>query len=228
MDTLIHLDPLPSLESSFAVEDHLSEGPSGAVARIWRHRPSLVLGLRDARLPDADAAIAHFRSQGFDVHVRSSGGRLVVLDEGVLNVALGFSGERLPSVDEGFRLMTDLIRDVIRRCGVDPEVGEIPGSICPGRYDVAVRGRKVAGLSQRRRRDYALVHAFLLVEGTGDAREQLAMQFYSIAHAPVADAVLPGTMAALGEFRSETTIALVVDILQGVLTDLTHQPPPVG
>ena len=54
MDTLIHLDPLPSVESSFAIDEHLSEQAGTRLARLWCHRPSLVLGLRDARLARMD------------------------------------------------------------------------------------------------------------------------------------------------------------------------------
>ncbi len=227
MDTLIHLDPLPSVESSFAIDEHLSEQAGTRLARLWCHRPSLVLGLRDARLPHADEAISHFRSLGFEVHVRTSGGRLVVLDEGVLNVAIAFSGEHLPSVDEGFRLITATFRESIHGLGLDCEVGEIPGSVCAGKYDISIEGRKIAGVSQRRRRAFALLHGFLLVEGTGRQRAQDAITFYDLAGAPPKDAVQPGTMAALSEFQGSCTIQTAARAVEDVLRAIPD-PVPSG
>ncbi len=83
--------------------------------------------------------------------------------------------------------------------GLERHVGEVAGSICPGSHDVSVAGRRAAGLSQRRRRHFALVHAFLLVEGTGKRREEQAMTFYALAGTPEQDKVAPDTMAALCE-----------------------------
>lgn len=226
MDTLIHLDPLPSVETSFTIDEHLSEQGGSPLARLWRHRPSLILGLRDARLPRADEAIAHFRSLGVEVHVRTSGGRLVVLDEGVLNLAIAFSGEYLPSVDEGFRLITETIREAIHRLGLDCQMGEIPGSICAGKYDISIEGRKVCGVSQRRRRQFALLHAFLLVEGSGTDRTKEAVTFYELAGAPPADSVRQGTMAALGELREGCTVSATTRTLEEVLHAIPASPLP--
>ncbi len=172
------------------------------------------------RLPRADAAVAHFRARGYEVHLRSSGGRLVVLDEGVLNVAIAYAGERLPSVEAGFQLMAEVLSQALGELGLEPLVGEVAGSICSGRYDLSLGGRKVAGLSQRRRRNFALVHAFLLVEGEGRLREDLAASFYQLAGASPEEGVWPGTMAALAEFRHGMTIALAAEALSGVLTRL--------
>jgi lipoate-protein ligase A len=52
-------------------------------------------------------------------------------------------------------------------------IGEIAGSCCPGRYDIAVGGRKIIGIAQRRRQGKhgdalltaTLVHAMLWLEG---------------------------------------------------------------
>ena len=195
-----------------------AEGES--LARLWLHGPGLVPGMRDMRLPGADAAVAHFRSQGYDVHLRSSGGRLVVLDPGVLNVAIAYAGEGLPGVEQGFGLMADVLGRALGALGLASEVGEVEGSICAGRYDLAIGGRKVAGLSQRRRRNFALVHAFLLVEGSGEERERIANAFYALAGATERESIRPASMTTLAERLAGITVARAADAIGGVLRAL--------
>ncbi len=209
--------PLASLEASFAIDEHLVAGDGQAKGRLWLHGPSLVPGMRDMRLPHAQEAVARFQARGYEVHLRSSGGRLVVLDEGVLNVAIAYAGADLPQIEPGFHLMADLIGQSLGSMGLQPLVGEVAGSICAGRYDLSLDGRKVAGLSQRRRRNFALIHAFLLVEGTGQSREELAADFYAAAGATSEESVRPGTMAALAEFHGDITVARASERLRAAL-----------
>ena len=220
MEIRLDLAPLATLAETFAVDEHLCTGEGKRMGRLWRHGPSLVPGLRDMRLPMAQAAVAALRAEGVEVHERSSGGRLVVLDEGVVNIAIAFSGQDLPSVEAGFRLMADVLLEALVSCGLRPGVGEVPGSICPGRYDLALDGRKVAGLSQRRRRTYALIHAFLLVEGTGAERLERAEDFYRRAGAPPEEGVRPGSMAALQELDPALGVSSVAGALAAALRSL--------
>lgn len=192
----IHVPEAGTLADHLAKDEHLA----GRHARIWTvSRPGVVLGLRDTRLPRLEEATALLARQGFEVHVRASGGRLVVQDPGVLNVAFAYAGEELPTLEALFAEMTDLLARFAGGFGLAVDVGEVPGSICAGSSDLAVGGRKVAGLSQRRRRTFALVHAFILVEGTGEERLRTADAFYRAAGASPAEGVRPGTMVALSE-----------------------------
>jgi len=220
MDTRLDLVPRPTLAESFAADEHLAEGEGTACARLWRHGPAIVAGGLDMRLPRAQEALAELHATGRDVHVRSSGGRLVVLDGGVLNIALAFSGTAPPGIDGGFRLLADLLCRALERLALPPSVGEVRGAICPGRHDIAVGGRKVAGLAQRRRRNFALLHAFLLVEGRGRERERVARDFYRLAGAPPEQTVLEGSMAALAELRRDVSLEGAAGVLQDLLRDL--------
>lgn len=221
METLFHLDSGASLAEHFATEEALGLAEWHPTARFWRHRKGLVLGLRDARLPDVPAALAHFRSRGYDIHVRSSGGQLVILDSGVLNIAIGFPGEDLPSVDEGFRLMAELLSHALASWGLEVHKGLVPGSICPGSSDLSVGHVKVAGLSQRRRRHFVLVHAFLLVEGVGDTRVRAARTFYRLAGHPSGGPVEEGTMASVSQLvGSRVCVEDVAARLKSLLSGL--------
>lgn len=213
MNLLLHLDPLPTLHQSLQVDENLP----GGTARLWRHGPGVVLGLQDMRLPDAEAGFRRLAEDGFDVYVRASGGRLVVLDEGILNIAIGFSGDELPTIDAAFTLMGDLLTHALAALGLETVSGEVPGSICAGRSDLSVSGLKVAGLSQRRRRSFALVHAFLLVTGTGASRCEVARAFYRLAGGS-ADMVRRDSMASVEELtgRHVALEEVVVPLLEGL------------
>jgi hypothetical protein len=78
----------------------------------------------------------------------------------------------------------------------------------------------VAGLSQRRRRTFALVHAFLLVEGRGEDRLAQAASFYHLAGAGPEDGVRSHTMAALAEERAGITVPGAASVLRDVLQEV--------
>lgn len=200
------LAPRPSLAESFIVEDQLASQGSPEL-RLWTHGPAVVAGARDARLPSFAQAAAAFSDRGLEVHLRSSGGGLVVLDEAVLNVSIAWRSEPLPSMEAAYAAMHQVLRQACRQSGVSPLVsGEVPGSLCPGRSDLAAGGRKLAGVSQRRRQRFALVHAFCLVGGCADDRIELGQEFYRLAGGPQ-DSVVSGTMCTLSELCGQPLTA---------------------
>lgn len=192
----VHIPAAGTLSEHLEKDEHLH----GGCGRIWTvSRPGIVLGLRDTRLPYGKEATDLLVQKGVEVHLRASGGRLVVQDPGVVNVAFAYAGEQLPSLEALFSEMTDILRRLFRELGITVRQGEVPGSICAGSTDLAVGGRKVAGLSQRRRRGFALVHAFILVAGTGEERVSVADAFYRAAGASAGEGVHEGSMVALAE-----------------------------
>lgn len=182
------------LEDEFAREERWLEtvgrGEDLPLVHLWRHEKALVLGYRDTRLPRWAEAAGALRAEGYEVPVRLSGGTAVPLDAGVLNVSLVYPARSL-RVEDGFDAMYALLRAALAGLGLRAARGLVPGGYCPGDSDVAVGGRKVAGISQRRRRLASLVHAFVLVEGEGASRARLAARFYALA-APGVDAGPPG------------------------------------
>lgn len=197
MPILSDLRPLPSLADSFRVEEQLAASGSPAL-RLWCHGAALVTGGRDRRLPGYGLAVETFSARGWEVFGRSSGGSLVVLDEGVLNVSVAWAGSDLPSLEQAFSKLHAVLRSGLLALGLDAlSQGEVAGSICPGPGDLAREGRKLAGLSQQRRRQHVLAHAFLLVEGRAEHRLATARAFYQLAG--LGDAIRPGTMETVSE-----------------------------
>jgi lipoate-protein ligase A len=94
---------------------------------------------------------------------------------GTLNVSLAYATPRdqTPGIDAAFRHFADAMLSALQSCGVTAVVGEIEGSCCPGRYDIAIGTKKIIGIAQRRRQgakdgallSAVLVHAMVWVEG---------------------------------------------------------------
>lgn len=191
----------------FALEELLcrrvGEG-NAPIVHLWRHPRAFVMGLRDSRLPHAAKAKRWLESQGYSVAVRNSGGAAVPLDLGVVNVSL-ILPKKQGQIDfrQDFETMYRLVRDALHTVTPDVAKGEVLGSYCPGDYDLSISGRKFCGIAQRRQAQAFVVQAFVVVTGSGQAKAELARDFYRIA-AEGADgisypAVQENSMASLQE-----------------------------
>lgn len=200
-------DVAAQLDADLALIDAVGRGEAPPSLRLWRHRKALVSGYRDTRLPGWQAAAAQWRQAGYSVAVRASGGAAVPLDAGVLNLALVYPTAEF-GIEAGFAAAHALVAAVGAGLGLSAQVGLVPGGYCPGESDLAVAGRKFAGVSQRRTRLATLVHVFIVVSGRGEHRARRAAQFYAVAGvgAPASafPDVAPGSTASLTELRGGT------------------------
>lgn len=148
--------------------DEVARGLRPPTARLWQSEPCVVCPPAYRRLWDAAA------TGGGPPIFRSTGGGVVALGAGVALWSFAWArpeGEA-ESIDDAYRLVAREISMAAAEHGIAAEVMEIAPAMCRGRYDVAVAGRKIAGLSQRRivreqdgvRRAALLVHAFILID----------------------------------------------------------------
>lgn len=103
---------------------------------------------------------------------RSTGGGVVAVEKGVSFWSLAWATprEEAASIDEAYFRLATMMESVLELAGVPADVAEVPEAMCRGRYDIAINGQKIAGLSQRRiergpkeaRISAFLVHAFVL------------------------------------------------------------------
>ncbi|MBT9283501.1 MAG: hypothetical protein KM312_12845 [Hydrogenibacillus schlegelii] len=194
---------LPGAALAFAAERRLAERIAGGgptAVFVWTAPPTFVFGAQDVKETAGRRAarqvLAEYRAAGL---VRPSGGRLVPIDPGVVNLAwIGPTRGPLATIEGAFRWAAERLQDFFRRFGLSVAFGEVEGAFCPGRYDGAVFGKKIVGLAQRRWRGAAAVEAFVLVAGTGAERAERAAAFYRLAGGPV---VRPERMGALAEWR---------------------------
>lgn len=174
----------PDVLYSFALDELLCRqtGRGGpAICHLWRHPQAFVMGVRDSRLPGAEAALQRLRALGYDTAVRHSGGAAVPLDPGVVNLSLilPLAPERKDlDFHPDFEVMVGLIRSALTDTGRTVDTGEIEGAFCPGTYDLSIGGRKFCGIAQRRQNKAFIVQAFIIAEGSGAERAALVRSFY--------------------------------------------------
>ncbi|MFS1511183.1 lipoate--protein ligase family protein [Chengkuizengella sp. SCS-71B] len=149
---------------------------------VWRHQKGFVLGMRDWKLPNAKEGVLWLQKQGYDVMVRHSGGAAVPLDKGVINISIilpKLTGEI--NIHHDFEIMYQYIKNTLSGFPQEINKGEVVGSYCPGDYDLSIHGFKFCGIAQRRQTKSFIVHAFVVVEGSGSQRASLVRDFYKIA-----------------------------------------------
>ncbi|MFD0617133.1 biotin/lipoate A/B protein ligase family protein [Paenibacillus sp. GCM10027629] len=173
----------PNVLYPFALDEILCRqtGRGGpAICHLWRHPNAFVLGLRDSRLPQVADAWAWLEDQGRSTAVRNTGGAAVPLDLGVINISLILPKTAATErhFHNDFEQMYALIREALQATGALVEKGEIQGAFCPGDFDLSIDGRKFCGIAQRRQSHAYIVQAFVIAEGSGQARTQLTRGFY--------------------------------------------------
>jgi lipoyl(octanoyl) transferase len=145
--------------------------------------PCLSLGFRQ---PVADIDLDALRSRGWDIVRRPTGGRSILhTDELTYSVCGPYSEPRLAgSVLESYRRLSDALLQALHSLNIPaethPELAkpqseqtkspgeEINGPICfevPSSYEITVKGKKLIGSAQSRKREGVLQHGSLPLSG---------------------------------------------------------------
>lgn len=213
----------------FAWSDVLLRCDAPAMVYTWLLAPTVILGMRDARLPHLSEGVALLAAQGWQTVVRHFGGLAVVADDGVLNVTFVCDNrKRQWSVDAAYQWVTERLQAALPEAAGRIVAQEVPQSYCPGSYDLTIDGRKFAGVAQRRFKDAISISLYLSVTGNQQARGQLIRDFYEVsgAEAPAFPNVEPAVMANLSELvPSVGTIELLCERLRAsVQATVSWQP----
>lgn len=115
---------------------------------LWRAPRALLVCRGDTRLPGFSTATDHLHAEGWPVLLRRSGGSACPVAEGTLQIAIAQATKPGFAMERGYGELADLICAALRSYGLSADIGAVPDAFCPGRYDIAIGGRKVAGLSQ--------------------------------------------------------------------------------
>lgn len=149
-----------------------------AGAHLWRGEPGLAVPRSYTTLPGwAAAARAH------PVHVRASGGGVVPLGPGVLNLSLVWRAVRAApcETDAIYRELCGELTRALARLGIDAAPRAVSGAFCDGRFNLAAGGRKLAGTAQSWRRiagqAVVLAHAAIVVDADPRALTDAANAF---------------------------------------------------
>ena len=168
--------------SPFALTDLLSEAAGKkqqTFLHFWQCKKTVILGMKDTRAAFFQDGVQMIRQMGYHPVVRNSGGLGIVSDEGILNISLIFpqNKDKKITIDEGYEKMTALTRAAFPETQAI-EAFEIPDSYCPGTFDLSIRGKKFAGIAQRRVKEGIAVMIYLSVNGNQTLRGNLMKDFY--------------------------------------------------
>lgn len=214
--------------TSFAIDDAIAEAVGGQLApatvRMWKHEPTLVLGIPDSRLPYIEDGLTFAENQQTKAVIRNSGGLAVFLDPGVLNMSFIIPNNRERTIHNGYNMMYQFIQQLFNPYTDAIQAYEIVGSYCPGDYDLSIRGIKFAGISQRRVRNGIAVQIYMDIEGNSRERAQFVKDFYRISKRDVETSyqypdIQPQTMGTISElldipFTVDGVIANIKESLQ--------------
>jgi lipoate---protein ligase len=176
------LDPALNLERDAGYW----KGAGGNRARVWRNESCVVLG-RFLK-PEAEVFLAEAERMGIPVLKRASGGGAVFQDLGNLNYSLylDLEGMRLHDIGESLKALSYPVTSLLDSL-------EVPWRWVPPN-NVYVKGRKISGSAQARRRGRLLHHGTLLVSCDLDTMRALLKPGGRSTMAPVINLaeVLPG------------------------------------
>lgn len=135
---------------------------------VWQAPRALLAAPGDTRLPGFEAAARDCAEAGWPVAARRAGGRVCPVSPGTLQLAISRPVAPGLTVETAYAEMVALIGALLARFGLAVEQGLCAEAFCPGRYDLAVQGRKIAGLAQAWRRHggemVAITGASLIVD----------------------------------------------------------------
>lgn len=191
---------------------------------FWTLEDTVILGLKDQRLPHLSTALASLPHRGFHYFMRNSGGLAVVSDDGILNLSIFYPWhleDHELTIDEAYQRMVDLIQAAFP--SLEIATGEITHSYCPGSFDISVNGQKIGGISQRRNKVGVTVMLYLSVCGNQQDRGKLIRDFYDTGlqqdqnkwHFPD---VWPGAMTTVSKvLNSQLSVQDAIQRIQSVV-----------
>ena len=177
---------------------------------FWTLDRTVILGLKDQRLPHLAAALDLLQHRDCHYFMRNSGGLAVVSDDGILNCSLFFPWhleEHQLTIDEAYQRMITVIQAAFPELTIS--TGEVTHSYCPGTFDVQVNGQKIGGISQRRSQVGVVVMLYLSICGPQIKRGELIRDFYA---------------AGLGNQPNKWHFPDVWPTAMTTIADLLHQP----
>lgn len=156
--------------------------------RLYRPRPTVAFGQRDAKLPGFEAASEACRNLGFEPLIRKAGGRAAAYHRGTLVIDhVEPHADAIAGAKARFAFFGELLAGALRRVGVQAAVGEIPGEYCPGEFsvhgldpDFPAHQIKLIGTAQRVVSGGWLFSSVVVVENSAPIREVLTASYEAL------------------------------------------------
>jgi len=170
------------LEDGLAMEAKLIKlaATGRSFARLWRSKPMIVVPRSYRNYGEFEAVQRRWEGSDMPIRVRQSGGGAVPQGDGILNVTLVWRTEvpALAGADDIYRSLCAIVSLPAQQLGIECQTEPVPESFCDGRFNVSIRGRKVAGTAQHWHHSQdgyiVLAHAMLVVDSDPEILTALA------------------------------------------------------
>ncbi|MCS4504611.1 lipoate--protein ligase family protein [Arhodomonas aquaeolei] len=153
---------------------------------IWRCAPALVVGGAERGLPGFGDACERLAAEGWPVCGRDIGGSAFPVGLHSVQLARILPRRSGASLERFYRCMAEPVVAVLARLGLGAATGTVPDAFCAGSRDIAVGGRKLAGLAQVwrgpvDRGGYVMITASVLLDGEPEALCHAVNRFHELA-----------------------------------------------
>jgi lipoate-protein ligase A len=116
---------------------------------VWRCTPALLVTPSETRLPRFDETAAQMQAAGWPVAVRKTGGSACPVGPGTVQIATIEAGCPNATMSIKYDALAKLIQSTLTCFQIECRIAPVAGAFCPGRYDLSLEGKKIAGMSQR-------------------------------------------------------------------------------
>ncbi len=141
---------------------------NGPRVGLWEaQNTAIVCPSAYARKPEFAAAAKASEEAGWPVYLRPTGGGAVPQGPGVTNVVLSFDAPAGSTIEDGYRLLINVIISAWGPPGRILSPGLTAGSFCDGAWNLSALDKKIVGTAQRWRpvangQPRVLAHAMIL------------------------------------------------------------------
>ncbi|HTS41207.1 MAG TPA: hypothetical protein VMH84_11785 [Xanthobacteraceae bacterium] len=182
------------VEIGLAHQQNLADENTGRSAvpalLIWRCAPALLVTRSETRLPRFDGAVAAMQAAGWPVLLRKSGGGACPLGPGTVQVSMIEAVSSDATMNAKYTALARLLQFTLSTFQIVCQTGSVAGAFCPGKYDLSVQGKKIAGMSQHWFRNRCGVRCVITaasvnIEETPHVLADVVNRFYSSAGSPL-------------------------------------------
>jgi hypothetical protein len=149
---IVSIPVVSSVEAGLArqlvLADQATSASTAASLLVWHSERALLVSRTEARLPRFEDAVAVLKATGWPVVVRKSGGGACPVGPGTVQVTMIEPVLPATTINGRYSVLSELLRTTLRRYRVFADTGLVAAAYCPGTYDLAVAGRKLAGMAQ--------------------------------------------------------------------------------
>jgi hypothetical protein len=149
VERVLDVEPVEAgLTHQQARADALISQSSSPWLLIWRSQPALLVSRSETRLPRFAAARDQLQTEGWPVVPRKSGGGACPVGPATVQVSMIEPELPTATLNAKYAALGVVIKSALAAYGIAAQAELVADAYCPGSFDLAVDGRKIAGMAQ--------------------------------------------------------------------------------